>query len=343
LLVINALSHRNTLAAESELFNTMELAQMAGASDVGSGTLETIEEAVELLCRAYPITPAATLKERTKQRLEYVLDLLKGRVTLDQHRELLVQAGWLAALLGCLHYDLGEREPAEAARQAAFQWGKQTGHGELMGWAYEMSAWFALTEGRFEDVVQNAKRGQGIAGTSNAMIQLTLQEAKGEARLGHQTESRKALERGAEILGKLPTPTRPDHHFVFDHTKWIFYAATIYTWQSDDERAEEHAQEIIDRHSRPDGTSNAPMRTAGAQIDLAIVNARRGDLDEAVGLGLSAFDFERRSLGDLISRGEDLDRVLRTKYRREKLAHEFHEQLMTARRALNERRPDLLD
>lgn len=181
-----------------------------------------------------------------------------GRVTLEQHRELLVHAGWLAALLGCLHYDLGEREPAEAARQAAYQWAKQTGHSELMGWAYEMSAWFALTEGRFEDVVEAAQHGQTVAGTSSAMVQLTLQEAKGQARLGNQTESRKALERGAEILGKLPTPTRPDHHFVFDNTKWIFYAATIYTWQSDDERAEEHAQEIISRHSRPDGTSNTP-------------------------------------------------------------------------------------
>lgn len=274
-LIANIVPTQNALTAESDLFNTMELAHTADASDIGPGTLETIEEAVELLSRAYPSTPAAVLKERTKQRLKYVLELLKGRVTLEQHRAILVHAGWLAALLGCLHYDLGE--------------------------------------------------------------------AKGQARLGNQTESRQALERGAVILGKIPTPARPDHHFVFDHTKWIYYAATIYTWQGDEERAEEHAQEIISRHTRPDGTTNAPMRTANARVDLAIVNARRGDLDTAVDLGLSAFDFERRSLTDLISRGEELDHVLRTKYRREKLAREFHEQLVTARRALNERRPELLD
>lgn len=85
------------------------------------------------------------------------------------------------------------------------------------------------------------------------------------------------------------------------------------------------------------------MRTANARIDLAIVNARRGDLDASVELGLSAFDFDRRSLGDLVGRGEDLDHVLKTKYRREKLAREFHEQLVTARRALHEHRPELLD
>jgi transcriptional regulator with XRE-family HTH domain len=341
--LVGAVIPQNALAAESDLFDTMELARMADASDVGPGTIETVQEAVELLCRAYPSTPAAVLKERVRQRLKYVIGLLNGRITLEQHRGILVQAGWLAALLGCVHYDLGEREPAEAARQAAFQMGKQAGHGELMGWAYEMSAWFALTEGRYEDVVDATQRGQAVAGTTSAMVQLTLQEAKGQARLGNQSDSREALERGAVMLGRLPAPTRPDHHFVFDHTKWIFYAATIYAWLGDDERAEEHAQEVIRYHTRSNGTTNAPMRMASARIDLAIVNARRGELDTAVDLGLSAFDFQRKSLGDLVSRGEDLDQILRTKYRREKLAGEFHEQLVTARRAVDEQRPELLE
>jgi tetratricopeptide (TPR) repeat protein len=276
------------LRAEAELFDTMELARMADVSDIGPGTVEAVQEAVELLCRAYPSTTAASLRERTKQRLKYVLNLLGGRLTLSQHREILIQAGWLAALLGCVHYDLGEREHAEAARLGALQMGKQAEHGELMAWAYEMSAWFALTEGRYEDVIDAAQRGQAVAGTSNAMVQLTLQEAKGHARLQRPREATEALTRGATVLADLPTPSHPDHHFVFDHTKWIFYAATIYAWQGDDDRAEEHAQEVMTRHTRPDGTSNAPMRTANARIDLGMVHARRGDLDAAVEEGMKA-------------------------------------------------------
>lgn len=343
LIVARSMPPPDALKAEAQLFDTFELSHMADASDIGPGAIEAIEEAVDLLCRAYPSTPADILRDRTKQRLKYVMSLLSGRLTLAQHRDLLVQAGWLAALLGCVHYDLGEHEQAEAARQGAYQLGKQTGHAELMGWAHEMSAWFALVEGRFEDVVHAAQRGQAVAGASSAMVQLALQEAKGHARLGNRPEAAAALERGAKILGQLPTPSRPEHHFVFDHTKWIFYAATIYAWQGDDERAEEHASEIIDRHTRPDGSSNAPMRTANARIDLAIVHARRGDLDAAVDLGLSAFDFERKSLVDLVTRGSDLQQVLRSKYRREQLTKEFGEHLALARRAVNEHRPDLLD
>ena len=70
---------------------------------------------------------AGELRARTKQRLNYISRLLHGRLTLAQHRELLVTIGWLALLLGCVHYDLGEREQAEAARQAAYQAGLKPG------------------------------------------------------------------------------------------------------------------------------------------------------------------------------------------------------------------------
>jgi len=333
----------DALRAEADLYGTMELAQQIQASDIGPGTLEALDEAVELLCRAYPVVPAATLRDRVQKRLAQVSRLLSGRLTLTQHRDLLVITGWLTALLGCVHYDLGEREEAETARRAAYEMGKQVGHGELMGWAYEMSAWFALVEGRYEDVITAARTGQANAGTSSAMVQLTLQEARGLARMGNRREADKALKHGADILAKLPIPEHPDNHFVFDHTKWVFYAATAYTWLGDNDRAEEHATETIQMHTRPDGTSNAPMRIADAHIDLGIIHARRGDLDAAVEQGFAAFDIDRKSLTDLVNRAGDLDRVLRQRYHHEALANQFRERYITARRALTARRPDLLD
>ena len=251
--------------------------------------------------------------------------------------------GWLTALIGCVHYDLGEREEAETARRAAYEMGRQVGHGELMGWAHEMSAWFALVEGRYEDVINAARMGQAVAGQSSARVQLTLQEARGLARIGDRKASDRALTRGADVLATLPTPQHPDHHFVFDQSKWVCYAATCYTWLADDARAEELARENIQIHTRPDGTSNAPMRVANAHLDLGIVHARRGDLDAAVDQGHRAFDIDRKSLSDLVNRADDLDRVLRRHYRRETLTTEFHERFTTARRALTTHRPVLLD
>jgi transcriptional regulator with XRE-family HTH domain len=328
---------RDALKAEAEVFDTLELTRLAGMSDIGAGTIEALHEAADLLCRAYPTTPAATLRDRAKKRLKQVHELLGSRTTIDQHRELLVIAGWIAAILGCVHYDLGEREEAEAARQAAYQWAKQAGHAELMGWAFEMSAWFALTEGNYEQLIDAAQTGQQIAGASNAGVQLTLQEAKGWSHLGDRKQTDEALMRGAQMLGKLPIPAHREHHFVFDRTKYAFYAATCYATLGDDDRAEEHALEVIARHTRPDGTSSAPMRTAGARIDLGIVSARRGDLDQAVAYGESAFEFDRKSLTDLVSRTGELDRIIQERYRGEQLAREFHERHLHAVRLVDGR------
>lgn len=307
---------------------------MVTASDLGHGTLDTLQEAADLLCRAYPSAPATQLRQRTKQRLRYITQLLGGRLTLHQRRELLVTAGWLALLLGCLGYDLGEREQAETARQAAYQLGQQAGSGQIIAWSYEMTAWFALTEGRYNDVTDYTQAGQQYAGMTNAMVQLVLQQARGQARVGDRHAVHDSLNRGAKLLEQLPRPDHPEHHFVFDHTKWIFYAATCYTWLGDDEPAAEHAQEIIAYHTRPDGSSNAPMRTANAHIDLGIIHARHGDLDQAVHHGLTAFGFDRKTEGSLLSRAEDLDHLLDRRYPHERLADDFHQRYFDERAAL---------
>jgi tetratricopeptide (TPR) repeat protein len=323
--------------SEANLVDTLDLARMVSVSDIGQGTLDTLQEAAELLCRAYPSASAAELRTRTKQRLTYVSRLLQGRLTLSQHRELLVTIGWLALLLGCVHYDLGEREQAEAARQAAYQAGLQAGHGEIIAWSYEMAAWFALTEGRYHDVVDYARAGQQHAGLTNAMIQLVLQQARGQARLGLRREVHTSLDHGAKLLEQVPKPEHPENHFVFDHTKWIFYAATCYTWLGDDEPAEEHARELIAYHTRPDGSTNAPMRTAISHIDLGIIHARHGDLDQAVHHGLTALGYERKTEASLLSHAADLDQLLGDRYPDERMAYEFRQRYRDAMTALRHR------
>ncbi len=272
------------------MVDTLELARLAAASDLGPGTIEGIAESVDLLCRAYPSTPGAVLRERTSRRLRQVVELLGKRVSLAQHRELLVQAGWLSALLGCVHYDLGQVEDAEAARQAAAQMGREAGHDELQAgrWRWPPGSRWSRAGSR------PSSSAPGPASTwrreGSALVQLTLQEAKGHARLGNRDDALDALERGAALLDRLPRPRHPEHHFVFDHEKLVFYAATIHAWLGDDELARSYAETIISGHMRPDGSSRAPMRVANARIDLALVHARRGDLDAAVAEGTAAFE-----------------------------------------------------
>lgn len=188
--------------------------------------------------------------------------------------------------------------------------------------------------GHYEAAIEAAQVGQAATGTSSATVQLALQEAKGHALVGNKQETHRALSLGNRVLAKVPAPAHAEHHFVFDHTKWSFYVSDIYAQAGADSAAEEHAQAVLARHVRPDGSSNAPMRVAGARLDLAIVRARRGDLDGALSEGVKAFDYERRSTIDLLRRAGDLGTVLDNRYPRDPATGEFRELLRTTRRSL---------
>lgn len=317
----------NTLEAEGELFSTMELARLLHGGDIGIGTLDALEEATDLLCRSYPKTPSPALKFRIKKRLKHIMNLLGIHITIDQHRKLLVVAGWMTALLGSVHYDMQEHEEAETARQIAHHMAKEANEPELLAWTYEMAAWFALVENRYEALIEAADIGLQIKNTGSVGVQLHLQKAKGYARLADSRGIQHALTDAAAILTKLPPPEHPDHHFVFDHSKWMHHAATVYSWLGDDRKAEEYATEVINAHLRPDGKSRAPMRTAGARLSLATIHARGGDLEGAIDFAKSAYEFDTKPMSDLLSRGQDLDRLLHNRYGNHALVTEFREYL----------------
>ena len=55
---------------------------------------------------------------------------------------------------------------AEATRQAAASLGGEAGHAGIMAWAQEMTCWFALTQGRYRQVIEAARTGYDMAPNS---------------------------------------------------------------------------------------------------------------------------------------------------------------------------------
>ncbi|PZS31919.1 MAG: hypothetical protein DLM61_07700 [Pseudonocardiales bacterium] len=140
----------------------------------------------------------------------------------------------------------------------------------------------------------------------------------------------RALEKGRVLLDSLPYPERPDNHFVVDPDKFDFYAMDCYRLIGDDSLAEMHATEIIRKTTAPDGTSQSPMRTAEATLTLAVVEARRGDLDQSLVYADQALAIDRRSRPSLLLIGTELDGELRQRYPRDSLATEFRQSLVAA-------------
>jgi tetratricopeptide (TPR) repeat protein len=316
-----------------------EGSQMGGRPRLGQGTLEGVNRAVDRLRREYSSIRPAVLLPRAERRLGHLDRLLEGRLTLEQHRDLVVARGWLSLLLAALQFDLGDREAAETSRDAALELGREAEHPEIVAWAFETPAWFALTDGRLRDAVDLARAGQEIAPPDRSVIvATTLQEARAWARLGARREAEHAIRRAEAALARLPEPSHPQDHFVFDPPKLSFYVATCYVWLHEPARAEEHARHVIEGNGDPASRNWWPTRVATARVELALALAQQGRVDEAARIGIDVLsaDFLRRST---IWRAGELDRVLRRDHGDVADVEDFHEQYVLVRRSIEGHRP----
>jgi transcriptional regulator with XRE-family HTH domain len=324
---IVAASHLDAVAAEdARPWESAELLRRVQANDAAPATIEALHATVFELCCQYATQPAAELRAEAHGWMREVARMLHRPTGLAAHRELLVAAGWLALLVGCVEYDMGMRAGAEATRTAARQLGEEAGHPEITAWSHEMGAWFALTQSRYRGVLTAAQTGQAVAPGGSAAVQLAGQEAKAFARLGDLAGVRDALSRGRALLNSMPAPERPDHHFVVDPDKWDFYAMDAYRLAQDDELAAHHARTVLTLGAGPDG-EKAPMRMAEARLTLAAVAARAGDLEQAASTGMEALSGGRKSLPSLLMVAGELDVELHRRFPGENAADHFRQAL----------------
>jgi transcriptional regulator with XRE-family HTH domain len=310
--------------------DTHELVQRIRQSSVNDSALDALSLTVEQLCCDYASSEPHALINTSRDWLTQLTRLLDERLTLSQHRDILDAAGWLTLLVGCLEYDTGQTRAAEATRTAALSLGTEAGNAGVIGWAQEMRAWFALTNGRYREVIAAAQAGQDAAPGRSVSVQLLAQEAKAWARMGNQRNVVRALEKGRVLLDSLPYPERTDNHFVVDPDKFDFYAMDCYRLIGDNSLAEMHAKEIVRKTTNADGSLRSPMRNAEAQLTLGVVAARQGDIEQALTLGRGALAIGRKSGPSLLMVGSELDEALRERYPSEPAVVEFHEELVNS-------------
>jgi transcriptional regulator with XRE-family HTH domain len=307
--------------------DTLELVSRMQATDLDDATIEALRLTTDRLCSDYPFLPSDQLLTEGRNWLRRLNALRGQRLTLAQHREILVLTGWLALLIGCVEYDSGRRNEAETTRRAALSLGTETDNAVISAWAHEMRAWMALTTGDYRGVVVAAQNGIDAAPHHSVAVQLAAQEAKAWARIGDRRQTEVALDRGRRLLDSLPYPDNLDHHFVVDPTKFDFYAMDCYRRLGNDPIAETLADEVIEAGTDFDGTERSPMRIAEARITLGVVAARQGELEQAVQLGERALAGERKSVPSLVMVSRDLTKVLRDRYPDEPLTKSYLNEL----------------
>lgn len=266
----------------------LELARRAQASDVGDGTCERLEIAVDDLATAYPGTPPGVLLARVRAYLGYVTGLADARATLSQKRRLLVSGGWLSLLAATCLIDLHDDRAAAAHLGTAAGLAREAGHAEIGAWVLETQAWAVLTTGDYGRAAGLARAAQQAAPRGgSAIIQGIAQEGRACARMGDAAGMRAALARTEALVSPLPVPDRPEHHYRYDPSKAEAYVATTLAWAGDP-GAEPHARYVLARlESGTDGAPR-PRRAASARLDLALALIAAGRHDEAAATALEA-------------------------------------------------------
>ena len=316
---------------DTKPWQTAELISRIQKSDTDPVTLEALHSTIFELGSEYAYRDADELRSDAHVWLRRIAEMLRKPVGLQAHSELLTATGWLALLVGCIEYDMGLRTAAEVTRAAAQKLGEEADSAEIVGWSYEMSAWFALTQNRYRDVLAAASAAQRQSRNHAVVVQLVAQEAKALARIGNATEVRKKLDEGHELLESFPVPERTDNHFVVDPAKWDFYAMDAYRLAGEDSLATMHAKEVLRTGTTPDGSEIAPMRMAEARLTLAVAAARQDDLEQATSLGHTALTASRQSLPSLLMVAGELDSELERRFPRESETEELREVLRALR------------
>ncbi|MEB3368072.1 helix-turn-helix domain-containing protein [Saccharopolyspora mangrovi] len=312
--------------------NTLDIMSRLSASDVNEATLQAVRITVDKLCSEYARMPPQDLIREGQQWLRRLVEMQEQRLSFSQRRETLELAGWLALLVGCLEYDLGQRQAAEATRRSALSLGQEVGSSGILGWAHEMRAWFALTSGDYRGVIAAADGGEAAAGNHSVSVQLVAQKAKALARMGRNDEMLKTLEHGRVLLDQMPYPDNVENHFMVDPSKYDFYAMDCYRQVGENRLARELSEEVIRASTDFQGHERWPMRIAEAQVTLGVVAAREGNLDEAIGYGRRALEGDRKSLPSLAMHSQDLAQVLKDRYEGEPEADAYLEQLQGIQR-----------
>jgi len=249
--------------------------------------VERLELAVDELAMAYPSTLSADLCGRVRAYLRYVGRLLDARMTLAEHRRLLVVGGWLSLLAATTLIDLHRDQSAAAHLRTAAQLARESEHAEIAAWCLETQAWQVLTSGDYQRAADISRAAQRIAPkTGSAFIQATAQEGRAWARLGAAAQTRAALSRVEALVSPLPMPERPEHHYRYDPPKAQVYVATTLSWLGD-KAAEGLARQVLAAIEAP-GERPRPRRAALARLDLALALTSADKHDEAAGVTLEA-------------------------------------------------------
>ena len=258
-----------------------EFGEWAEATNIGSTTLEQLDEDVRRLARDYLNKPPLPLMLATVRVRNRVFTLLEGRQHPNQTRHLYLIAGRLCGLLAWMASDVGRHSEADTQARTGWLCAELADADGLRAWIRATQSKVAYWDGRVRESARLADDGLRMAAPDSARVLLASLGARAWARLGNTDDAHAALARaeeerehaGEDEVGGL---------YGFSEAQQSYVAGTTYLWLQEPERALQAADRAVWLYE----AGNPADRFYGAEmlalIDAATAHLQSDELDGAV-------------------------------------------------------------
>jgi hypothetical protein len=258
-----------------------EFGEWAEATNIGSTTLEQLDEDVRRLARDYLNNPPLPLMLATLRVRNRVFTLLEGRQHPNQTRHLYLIAGRLCGLLAWMAGDVGRHSEAETQARTGWLCAELAGADGLRAWIRATQSKVAYWDGRIQESARLASDGLRFAASDSARVLLASLGARAWARLGNTDDAHAALARAEEERGHAGAD-EVGGLYGFSEAQQSYLAGTTHLWLQEPEQALRAADRAVWLYE----VGNQAERFYGAEtlalIDAATAHLQGNELEGAM-------------------------------------------------------------
>jgi hypothetical protein len=240
---------------------------------------------------------ATELPQRVTPRLRELASFATAMATVapNHSRRMRSVAGWATGLLSNAVFDQGDSVAAEATVRLALGYGMEVGDARLVAYARDRQALYADTRGAYEAALGYVEDGLRQAPPSTAIrIRLLSARARLTARLQRRAEALEALAALEMEHGRLPAAERSEGSLKVSDGAVGGAAGAVFLLLGDLRAARERQLRTIDRLQA--GAAQRPTRLASAQVNLATIDLRLENVEQAVATAAAALESPRMVL-----------------------------------------------
>ena len=265
-------------------------------STTSPATLEHLDRAIWHLGQVYLTTGPGELIEEVSVYEQWVRELLAGKRTIAQARELYAKFGYLNGILASLSFALGDHAATEAYCATALAAAGEVGHGRLRAWVLSTASQLAIYRGQHRRVIELTEAGLTAAdGTPTfAAVKLASLQAKAHASLGDRRAAEAALAMARHTLALVPIEEQVGGLFSFPEEKLASHEGDIYLRLGKPRRAQEALWRALSLFDAATGPRRSPVDQAMVRLHLAQSFLQLGEVEEACRLGVEALTIHAR-------------------------------------------------